>query len=356
MSLAPLLLLTPLLAPANDKPFPLMVGDAAPAIEVAEWVQGGPLKLESGQIYVVEFWATWCGPCKVAIPHLNELQKKYGEKVRFIGVSVWETLEEDPYEVPQFVKGMGDKMTYAVASDRVSAKDEGRMAKAWMDAAGQDGIPTAFVVDALGKVAWIGHPMTIDKALEKIVAGQWDLEDAAKKYAKDMEVTALSKGLKEELARATKAKDWNAGLAAIDAAVAKNPGLETLFGVDKYFLLLGAARTPDAAAYGQRLVADVIAKDPSALNRLAWQIVDPAVKRANPDTGLAVRAAERAVLLTEEKDPAVLDTLGLALFLAGDVARAITVQEKAVKLAAGMRMEEELRGRLEQFRKGSTGI
>ena len=60
---------------------------------------------------------------------------------------------------------------------------EGAMAKAWMTAAGQNGIPTAFIVNKEGKIAWIGHPMEMEKPLEKIVAGTWDLKAVAGREA-----------------------------------------------------------------------------------------------------------------------------------------------------------------------------
>ena len=58
------------------------------------------------------------------------------------------------------------------------------MAKNWMTAAGQEGIPTAFIVNKEGKIAWIGHPMEMDKPLEKIVAGTWDLKERARSSAR----------------------------------------------------------------------------------------------------------------------------------------------------------------------------
>src|SRR5262245_9646167 len=70
----------------------LTVGDKPPALEVSAWVKGDAVKsFESGKVYVVEFWATWCPPCRKSIPHLTELQAKYKEKgVTIVGVSVWE--------------------------------------------------------------------------------------------------------------------------------------------------------------------------------------------------------------------------------------------------------------------------
>ena len=127
----------------------LKVGDPAPALAVDKWVKGEPVAaLQKGTVYVVECWATWCGPCRATIPHLTELQKKYKEAV-FIGVAV----NDEISKVKEFVKTMGDKMDYRVGTD-----DKNKTSKNWLDAAGQDGIPCAFVVDKAGKLAWVGHP------------------------------------------------------------------------------------------------------------------------------------------------------------------------------------------------------
>src|SRR5437016_6214034 len=59
----------------------LSVGDPAPKLQVSKWVQGDPVKeFSKDNVYVVEFWATWCGPCRESIPHLNEVYKKYKDK------------------------------------------------------------------------------------------------------------------------------------------------------------------------------------------------------------------------------------------------------------------------------------
>ncbi len=344
-------------APQAERPFALMVGDPAPALEVAEWVQGKPVaRFEPGQTYVVEFWATWCGPCKKAIPHLNELSKQYAGKAQFIGVSVFEHLDDgQPYAVPKFVQEMGDKMTYTVASDQIVAGAPQPMSKKWMDAAGQNTIPTTFVVDGKGRVAWIGYPLQIDGVLSEVVAGTYDVDAAARKYATEMRVKGLSAKLQKDISKAKKDKDFAGAVRVIDEAIAADPALEASFGLDKYFLLLDAKRASDAAAYGQRLVSQVIGDNPNALNKLAWTIVDPQAK-AEGDYALAVLAAERAVKLEDGKNAMTLDTYGLALFRAGKVDRAIEVQTKAVALVEGEDYEQEFRARLEEFQKAKKNL
>ena len=150
----------------------LSVGSPAPQLQVAKWIKGSPVaKLEASRLYVVEFWATWCPPCRRSIPHLTELAKKYEGKVQIIGVSVSER-ESNPEarlaKVSEFVKTMGDKMSYLVAADTA----QGFMSKNWMEAAGQNGIPASFIVKE-GKIAWIGHPMAgLDEQLAKLVGSE----------------------------------------------------------------------------------------------------------------------------------------------------------------------------------------
>src|SRR5688572_1000965 len=116
------LLLAALAGPARaERAAKLDVGDPAPALKDAPGVKGKPVEgFAKGKIYVVEFWATWCGPCVKSIPHLTELAKKHADKVTVIGVSIGEAEDEkDDAEaldrVKKFVADMGAKMGYLVA-------------------------------------------------------------------------------------------------------------------------------------------------------------------------------------------------------------------------------------------------
>src|SRR5262245_22325947 len=89
----------------TDRP-KLMVGDAARAIKVAKWIQGEAVSsFEKGKVYVVEFWASWCGPCKVSIPHLNEIHLKFKDRgLVVMGIAI---REDEPKDSIKAVREMG---------------------------------------------------------------------------------------------------------------------------------------------------------------------------------------------------------------------------------------------------------
>lgn len=139
------------------------LGDPAAALNIKEWIKGQPVDVTDGKrIYVVEFWATWCGPCRVSIPHLSKIQKEFRDNgVVVIGIS-----DEEPSAVRPFVDKMGEKMDYVVASD-----DQRQTFTAYMAAYGQGGIPTAFIVGKDGKILWFGHPMAgLEARLAKLIS------------------------------------------------------------------------------------------------------------------------------------------------------------------------------------------
>src|SRR4030095_13620654 len=121
--------------------------------------------------------------------------------------------------------------------------DAGAMSMNWMKASGSGGIPTAFVVDKTGHIAWIGHPMAMEEPLDKIVAGKWDLAAFQKQKAEEDALGAARHELNKQLAKFlrvkdAKDKDFKGAIAAIDEAIAKTPKLEEDFGFTKFRLLL----------------------------------------------------------------------------------------------------------------------
>ena len=333
----------------------LTLGDPAPKLEVSSFVKGEPVaKLEAGKFYVVEFWATWCGPCRATIPHLTELQKKHAD-VNFIGVSVW---EQDQKLVKPFVEKMGEKMSYRVAMDAVPEKakgNEGAMARNWMRAAGQNGIPTAFIVNKEDKIAWIGHPSEMDEPLEKIVTGSWDMQLAIAEHKKAMEAREKMMKFQTKLVEARKSNDPKKLVATIDELVSEIPGMEGPLGTMKFGALLKLGDSEKALDLGKHLIKSVFGSNAQALNALAWEIVDPAAKdKRDPKViQFAVETAEHADDLAKSKDSGIADTLAKAYFDSGHKAKALETQERAVKLAKGTQFEnnKDMKDRLEQYRK-----
>lgn len=98
---------------------------------------------------IVEFWATWCGPCVKNIPHLNQLHQKFSSK----GLVIIGVTKEEPRKVRDFIKT--HPMHYAVAINR-----SGSLSKHF----GVKGIPHALLVNAAGRVVWEGHPSNLKDA------------------------------------------------------------------------------------------------------------------------------------------------------------------------------------------------
>ena len=329
----------------------LGVGDDAPALQVSKWAKGDKVdRLEVDRTYVVEFWATWCGPCRTSIPHLTQLQKQYKDKgVRFIGVSVF---EQDPAEVAPFVQEMGDKMDYAVALDDVPDGEkgsQGKMARSWMEASGSEGIPTAFIVTQ-GKVAWIGHPMEMDKPLARVTSEDFDVAKAAIAFREEKAAAEKLEAVFARLRDLGRTATNKSRLAVIDEAIADDPGLEKSIAFPKYVLMLAIDRGA-AIAYADKLVDGALKQESEPLNRIAWSIVDPKArtKPSPAELDIALKAATRADELAHGEDASILDTLALACFAKGDPAKALATQEKALERAGDQ--NEGMKSRLEKYRK-----
>jgi thiol-disulfide isomerase/thioredoxin len=324
---------------SSEKEITLKVGDAAPGLQVAKWVQGEPVKgFQPGKTYIVEFWATWCGPCRATIPHLNEIHNKYKDKgLIVIGQDVFERNEE---EVPKFVKQMGDKMTYRVALDDKEGNKNGKMAETWMEAAGQNGIPTAFLVDKQSKIAWIGHPTQLkDPLLEQVLAGTFDLKQAAAAYEKRLKNEQQMNALWRKFGTSTREKNWSEAETLLDEIEKLTPQDER-DGLGLTRFRVAMSKKDYAAAYKlARQMSDARPDDAMFQNELAWAIATMKDVEER-DLDLAEKIALRANTAAKGENPEILDTVARVLFMKGQKEKAIEFQEKAVQRTEGKRKEQ----------------
>ena len=242
----------------------LMPGDPAPELRVSQWIKGDPIaRFEKGQVYVVELWATWCGPCRRSVPHLTELAKKHGKDVVIIGISVREVGDDIVGGVRRFVAEMGDRMQYHVAIDSADKGTE----RLWQDAALRRGIPVAFIVGKDGRIAWIGHPMVMADPLQRVIEGNFDVSVSRAEFQKDVD-----RVMREE-----------AGLALIAAAQEKGKeGLvaEALDELDSVF-----REIPELGRDVFRTKAVILATDEAGIRDLIGQA--PGMLGANASEALA---------------------------------------------------------------------
>ncbi|WP_320018588.1 TlpA disulfide reductase family protein [Labilibaculum manganireducens] len=325
----------------KNSPRKLTIGDPAPKLSYSKWIQGDPRisELAADKIYVIEFWATWCGPCIAAMPHLSELSKKYKGKIDFIGCDVWESEhggnknQEFYYDkVSGFVKdkSKSGKLTYNVITDN-NAEDMGNN---WLKAAGIDGIPSSFVIDK-GKIAWIGHPYYLDSVLVDIEQGKYDpakeLEKQNKQAQELAKYEAVFKAVIDEYKAAETAKNYDKALVLMDNAIAKFPENSFMFVTDKFMLLLEHYSEDKAIAYGwelqktkldgQVVVANVVMKD--GLSKRVYEF-----------------AAEAMIKWEDtEGNSKVLGFIASTYLKSGNIREAVEYQKKTVAAAKADKSE-----------------
>jgi peroxiredoxin len=130
----------------------LTIGDHAREFEKMEFIQGEAFTLEENRkrrVTLVEFWATWCAPCKDSAENLSKLYDKYGKS----GLVVIGITDETSEEVKTYLEEMGDKMNYIVATSG------GETQKKYFDDFDLQAVPYAFLIDKNGRIVWYGHPM-----------------------------------------------------------------------------------------------------------------------------------------------------------------------------------------------------
>ena len=335
-----------------DEPSPtgeLIIGDLAPPISIAKWVKGDAVEgFTKDKVYVVEFWATWCGPCLASMPHIASLQTEYGDKVTFIGVS-----DEEEDVVSGFMgqnagsgKLWSEVLTYTIALDA-----DRQTNAAYMQAAGQNGIPCAFIVGKSGTVEWIGHPAYIDQPLQQVIEGTWDITKARATFIAERESEDMMQEIGPKIQTAFQKGDFKTGVALIDQLIEKFPERGEFKQARFQFLLKGEMfDEANKAAADLRKASNDNAME---LSQLAW-ILATGVPGPGPDLDLALDAAKRAEELTESKNASILDTLSRVLFTRGNIEDAIAIQKKAIDIAEPGE-KEQYEGGLKEYEAALKG-
>ena len=308
----------------------LKIGDKAPDLKVV-WLKGEPVEaFDNDMLYLVEFWATWCGPCISSMPHLSDIARKYEGKLKIIGVNVSEKgYDKKPYDsflpvVKEFVSSMGDKMDYLVAMDN----NDLHMAKSWMQAAGQNGIPASFLIKE-GTVIWIGHPHVFEEVLLQVLDGTYDAGAAAKK----MEDSAIAQKkmmapfmeMNKAVAEALEHKDYDVALLAIDTAMKViDPMFINALKNTKFGVLLEKDHD-EAKAFAD----EWIAKEPYAKTALTLTIVE---KEGLPAHfyDLALKTFGEMLQNEAVAKPLILDNMAKLYFYKGDKEKAVKTIEEAI--------------------------
>jgi thiol-disulfide isomerase/thioredoxin len=359
----------------------LKVGDSAPSLQVSEWIQGEPIKIfEKDKVYLVEFWATWCGPCIQAIPRLNAIANRFKDKgLVVIGQNVH---EKDLKLVRPFVKKMGDKMTYAVSLDDRSKMKYGAMAVTWLASAGKKSLPTTFLIGKDGRIAWIGHPMKLQEGvIEQVLEGSFDVAKEATRFQEEAlinEQRAMEeeKALVEEVMKDPEIQDvlrldalfkkqirnkqWPEAEATLAATAKLLPeedqeGRELIIAEGSVAILLGKGEM-DAAVRQARAAYEKHQHDPLMLNGIAVHFLKESALNGDA-LEIAYQIATRVNEVSKGRIPGALASLARATYMKGDKEKAIQLQQDAIEQTANFpkmnpAVKEKLQNTLDSYKAG----
>jgi thiol-disulfide isomerase/thioredoxin len=293
-----------------------------------EWIRGeAPADWEPGKLYILECWATWCGPCIAAIPKLNALHLKHHDKgLRIIGVNVW---EDGIDKVREFVTARGEGMSYPIAyTGRGGAFETG-----WLTPAGVRGIPHAFVVRE-GTLLIKAHPSYLT---DEVIAGLLDGGDAADEALASIDRQIrqreeISNALRSFNTAANTTRDVATMQSSLDAAIAAGADPAMIRGAHAD---LAIARSDWAAL--DAILAEITPEDPNSLIALHTILRRLDTRDEAPPT--AIRSALAAIEphIPRLPGPVELHTLANLEWRSGNRERALEHIQLATLRAADER-------------------
>jgi len=313
------------------------VGKAAPKLITSTWLRGAPIgDFQKGQVYVIESWATWCKPCVESMPHLTQIQKEFGDKVKVVGVDIWESSQA---LAGPFLQKMGDKVGYSIAQDLVpegKTSRDGRFASDWIVAAGKYsfGVPLAFVVNGDGVVAWIGHPNDLEKPLREVVDGTWDLAAAKASYDASMVEALKTEKYKVAYYYASMDSRWDDAAANCDKVLEIDPTPNANYASNEFRTLYNDAKNPTKAmAFAKNVIESRFTKNAPVLCAIVRSITATKPAPNSPELDLAFKGAQEALSAAGSTDSESTSALAKVYLCKGDKAQALALQKKAVEYA-----------------------
>ena len=153
---------------ARAEPAKTMIKKPAPSFTLKDF-DGNNVSLKDlkGKVVIVDFWATWCGPCKASFPGMQLVVNKYKDdpNVKFLFVDCWETADNYLDGVKKFIAD--NKYTFHVLMDEKG--EDGRQSKV-VSSFGVDGIPTKFIIDKDGiiRFKYVGYSGTPEQVLDEV--------------------------------------------------------------------------------------------------------------------------------------------------------------------------------------------
>ena len=312
-------------------PVTLKVGDKAPPLN-ATWLKGKPPgTFGDGKVHVVEFWATWCGPCRMNMPHLSRLAQKYKDQVTVTSVSIWEAshIKDKSFDyqrkVKAFVDNSHDMMDYSVGVD----DQEETIGNTWMKASGQKGIPSAFVIDQEGRIAWIGAPFAgIDDVVQLVIDKKLDASAVSKVRADYRARLDEHRKFQKESEEALKSGDYEKALVAAEAAIKVAPVFDDYVIPLKYEALDGMDREK-GRAYARQVMKTHKNAPVLLINMWARKLLNENYK--NADYQIALELMQAGMRYVDPGEGLQAGLLAEAYFKTGNVKKAIETQEMVLR-------------------------